>query len=96
MDYEKTRTTEIVERLVRVGNAARVFCVVAGTLFMAALLAVAGRLLVGPTLGWVLGFLGGLTGFVLGGYVASVLEATFEWMAQLLIEGGFMGRESDR
>ncbi len=88
MDYEEARTAEIVERLVKVGNAARIFSVVGGTLFWGALLAVTGRLLVGPSLGWVMGFLGAVTGYVLGGYVASVLEATFEWMAQRLIEGG--------
>jgi len=94
MEYEEKRTSEVVDRLVKVGNAARAFSVVAGTILLGGLLAVTGRLLVGPSLGWILGFIGAVTGYVMGGYVASVLEATFEWMAQMLLAGGFEGRTS--
>ena len=92
MEYEEKRTYEIVDRLVKVGNAARVFSAVAGTILLGGLLAIAGRLLVGPSLGWILGFIGAVTGYVMGGYAARVLEVTFEWMAQLLLEVGYDGR----
>ena len=92
MEYEEKRTSEVVDRLVKVGNAARAFSVVAGTILLGGLLAVTGRLLVGPSLGWILGFIGAVTGYVMGGYAARVLEVTFEWMAQLLLEVGYEGR----
>jgi len=95
MEYDKKRTSEIVDRLVNVGNAARVFSVVAGTILIGGLLAVTGRLLMGPSLGWALGFIGAITGFVMGGYIASLLEVTLEWMAQMLLEGGFERRKSE-
>lgn len=94
MEYEETRTTEIVDRLVRIGNAARIFSVVGGAILLGGLLAVVGRLLVGPSLGWVMGFIGAVTGYVMGGYVASLLEVTLEWMAQMLLEGGSQGGRS--
>ena len=83
---ENERASEIIERLVKVGNASRIFSIVGVSVLLGSALAVAGRLLVGPSLGWALGLLGVILGYVLGGYLASLLAAILEWMAQMLIE----------
>jgi len=95
MEYEEKRISEIVDRLVKVGNAARVFSVITGTILFGGLLAITGRLLVGPSLGWLMGFIGAVTGYVIGGYGASLLEVTLEWMAQIVLESGFEGGISE-
>jgi len=82
---EVSRTSGIVDRLVRVGNAARLFTVIGAAILFGGLLAMTGRLLLGPSLGWIAGFIGAAFGYVLGGFLASLLEATLEWMAQMLI-----------
>ncbi len=85
MTNEGSRTSGIVDRLVRVGNAARKFTVIGAAILFGGLLAMTGRLLLGPSLGWIAGFIGAAFGYVLGGFLASLLEATLEWMAQMLI-----------
>lgn len=91
MTNEVNRTFEIVDRLVRVGNATRKFAVIGGAILLGALLAVTGRLLVGPALGWIAGFIGTAFGYVIGGFLASLLEVILEWMAQMLLEGEAAG-----
>jgi len=51
MTSEVSRTSGIVDRLVRVGNAARKFTVIGAAILFGGLLAMTGRLLLGPSLG---------------------------------------------
>lgn len=85
MTNEARRSTEIVVRLVHVGNAARKFAVIGAAILFGGLLAMTGRLLLGPSLGWIAGFIGAAFGYVLGGFLASLLEAALEWMAQMMV-----------
>ncbi len=85
MTIEAYRTAEIIDRLILVGNAARKFTVIGTAILFGGLLAMTGRLLLGPSLGWIAGFIGAAFGYVMGGFVASLLESALEWMAQMLI-----------
>lgn len=85
MNSEPNRSAEIVDRLVHVGNAARKFTIIGTAILFGGLLAMTGRLLLGPSLGWIAGFIGAAFGYVLGGFLASLLEAALEWMAQMLV-----------
>ncbi len=95
MTNEVSRTAEIVDRLVDVGNATRKFAIIGTAILFGGLLAMTGRLLLGPSLGWIAGFIGAAFGYVLGGFLASLLEAALEWMAQMLIlEDAIRGRKT--
>ena len=85
MAIETRRSAEIVARLILVGNAARKFIVIGTAILFGGLLAMTGRLLLGPSLGWIAGFIGAAFGYVMGGFLASLIETTLEWMAQMLI-----------
>lgn len=82
---ERDRTTQIVDRLVEVGNSIAVLTTIAGAMLFGFTAAIAGRLLVGPTLGWIAGLVAAAAGYALGRIAAAVPQAVLEWMAQMLL-----------
>lgn len=82
---ESDRTTEIVDRLVEVGNSIAVLTTISGAMLFGFAAAIAGRLLVGPTLGWIAGLVAAAAGYALGRVAAALPQAVLEWMAQMLL-----------
>jgi hypothetical protein len=87
LTYEHKRTENLVQRLVAFGNSLRLVTVVSIAVLFAALLAIAGALILIDA--WWLAALAGLIlGLWFGVYVAALLIAAIEWMAQLLVAQG--------
>jgi hypothetical protein len=82
---DSARSTQIVNRLVELGNSISTFTTVSGAMLFGFTAAIAGRLLVGPTLGWIAGLLAAAAGYALGRIAAGLLQAILEWMAQTLL-----------
>jgi hypothetical protein len=87
LTYEHERTQNLVKRLVALGNSLRLVTVVSFGVLFAGLLAIAWSLVVGEA--WWLAALAGLAlGLWLGFYIAALVIAALEWMAQLLVAQG--------
>jgi len=95
LTYEHARTQNLVQRLVGLGNSLRLVTVVSFAVLFAGLLAIAGSLVLGET--WWLAALAGLAlGLWLGVYIAALVIASIEWMAQLLVAQGEILAESKK
>ena len=87
LTYENKRTQNLVQRLVALGNSLRLVTVLSFAVLFAGLLAIVGSLVLGET--WWLAALAGLAlGLWFGVYVAALVIAAIEWMAQLLVAQG--------
>ena len=82
--YEPERTTSIVQRLVLIGNTLRLVVILTDVVIIASLLTLVGQA-VWPEAWWLFGMVGLAVGYGLGEYMAALLMAVVEWMAQLLI-----------
>jgi len=85
--YEHSRTKELVNRLVALGNTIRLITISCAILSFGALLSLLVRV-ISPELWWAGGLFGVLVGYGLGFYAASLVTVTLEWMAQLLVAQG--------
>ena len=95
LTYENKRTQNLVQRLVALGNSLRLVTVVSFAVLFAGLLAIAGELVLGDA--WWLAALAGLAlGLWLGFYIAALVIAALEWMAQLLVAQGEILAESKK
>src|SRR5689334_7104576 len=82
--YEPTRTTSIIQRLVLIGNTLRLATIVASLIVITSLLSLLGHAIL-PDAWWLFAIIGLAAGYGLGEYMAALLMAIVEWMAQLLI-----------
>jgi phosphate/sulfate permease len=84
MLYDASRTKDIVNRLVLLGNNLRIVLIVINTVQYAALLGILGTLVGGP-LWLIFALVGAIVGAGIGYFLANALAVVLEWMAQLLI-----------
>lgn len=84
MIYNQERTSEIVERLVLLGNNLRAATITINAVNFTVLLGILGALIFGP-LWFIFAILGLIIGIVVGYFMAGALATMLEWMAQVLI-----------
>jgi hypothetical protein len=87
LTYEHQRTENLVQRLVAFGNSLRLVTVISLAVLFAGLLAVAGVLILEDAW-WLAAIAGLILGLWFGVYIAALLIAGIEWMAQLLVAQG--------
>lgn len=85
--YEHDRTELIVNGLIKVAGAVRLFAVMAWTILLGALLSLAAGA-VSPEARGVGAVVGAALGFLVGAFVASAARIVLEWMAQSLVAKG--------
>jgi hypothetical protein len=87
LHYQNTRTEQIVNRLVALGNSFKLIISVTWTILFGVGFSIAGAL-VSPDYWWIIGLIGLFIGFILGLLLATATTVVVEWMAQLLIAQG--------
>jgi hypothetical protein len=82
--YEENRTEDIVKRLIIAARISRFITISYSVLFFVGFALPLG-LVVGRGSVWLFGLLGGISGLVIGRYLAALSSVTVEWLAQMLV-----------
>lgn len=85
--YEHDRTSDIVKRLVTIGNIIHIVTIASYVIVLGAIFSLVGVPLLDDAW-WIGGISGIVIGYVLGSYIASLFTVVIEWMAQLLVAQG--------
>jgi hypothetical protein len=84
LDYEESRTEDIVHRLVTIAKLIRVVIIIASIFVFLSLFILLGMTSSKQTAA-IMALIGGVGGYIIGKYIAALITVMIEWCAQMLV-----------